>query len=194
MPSFPFLKLPFLAIQNTVHHMSCTEITELSMCSRRSKRLMQSIRHPGLTDIEITIDRLRMYVTLKNRMEDCLSWSIKTELEVESFRHLYRDDDLGGVNVKVIKFNDSCFLIYAPRQPENFIKTLVDHLKDVFKLPLTVYFKLTEIENYRRFLPIFPVCYRFFFYGIDKISGEELQFIKDNVVVEWWAEYYTSEK
>ena len=87
------------------------------MCSRRSKRLMQSIRHPGLTDIEVTIDRFRMYVKLKNRMEDCLSWSIKTELEVELFRHLYRDDDLGGVNVKVM-WVISLFKAYLQNGPD----------------------------------------------------------------------------
>ncbi|EFP09037.1 hypothetical protein CRE_22536 [Caenorhabditis remanei] len=194
-PSFPFLRLPFLAIQNIVHNLSCTEITELSLCSRRSKRLMQSIRHPGLTDIEITIDRLRMYVALMNGFEVCSIWSIiKTGLNDENFRKLLRDGAIGSVHIKVLKFEGSHFTIDAQQQPENAIKVLVDHLKDVFKLPLTVLFEPFGLENYRRFLPIFPVCYRLYVYSSDKISEEELQFIKDNVVVEWQAEFYKSQK
>ncbi|EFP09058.1 hypothetical protein CRE_22542 [Caenorhabditis remanei] len=153
---------------------------------------MQSIRHPEPTHIEITIYRRLMYVSLVKRSFVCSLWAI--EAKNGRCQHLYRDNVIGGVAVRVLKLGQTRFRIDAPQQPENAMKALVDHMKDVFKLPLTVLFEPFGLENYRRFLPIFPVCYRFYVYSSDKISEEELQFIKDNVVVEWQAEFYKSNK
>ncbi|EFP09009.1 hypothetical protein CRE_22540 [Caenorhabditis remanei] len=151
----------------------------------------KSIRHPEPTDIEITIYRRLMYVSLVKRSFVCSLWAIQAK--DGKCQHLYRDDVIKGVAVRVLKLSQTRFRIDAPQQPENAMKALVDHLKDVFKLPLTVMFEPFGLENYRRFLPIFPVCYRLYVYSSDKISQEELQFIKDNVVVEWVAEYHTSD-
>ncbi|EFP09029.1 hypothetical protein CRE_22490 [Caenorhabditis remanei] len=116
MFSFPFLKLPFLAIQNTVRNLSCIEI----------------------------------------------------------------------------KCIEPYFMIDGTHEPETVMKALVDHLKDVFKLPLEVNFKPYKMENFFRFLPVFPICKRFYFHATEGVSEEELKYVKDNVVVEQRAYYYTS--
>ncbi|KAF1763935.1 hypothetical protein GCK72_003881 [Caenorhabditis remanei] len=151
---FPFLKLPFLPIQNIVHNLSCTEIIELSLCSRRSKRLMQSIRHPEPTHIEIIIDQYRMYVALRNGIKQCLFWSIRTESHIK----YNRVDTIENVRVRVLKLTGPNFMIDGTHEPETVLKALVDHLKDVFKVPLEVNFKPYKMENFFRFLPVFPVC------------------------------------
>ena len=64
---------------------------------------MQSIRHTEPTGIEITIDRLRMYVALMNGFEVCSIWSIiKTGSNDENFRKLLRDGAIGSVHIKVL--------------------------------------------------------------------------------------------
>ncbi|EFP09025.1 hypothetical protein CRE_22493 [Caenorhabditis remanei] len=186
---FPFLKLPFLPIQNIVHNLSCTEIIELSLCSRRSKRLMQSIRHPEPTHIEITIDRYRMYVALRNGIKQCLFWSIRTESHIK----YNRVDTIENVRVRVLKLSGPNFMIDGTHDPETVLKALVDHLKDVFKVPLVVNFKPYKMENFFRFLPVFPVCKRFYFHATQGVSEEELKYVKDNVVVEQQAYYYTAD-
>ncbi|EFP09017.1 hypothetical protein CRE_22492 [Caenorhabditis remanei] len=188
---FPFLKLPFLAVQNIVHNLSCTEIIELSLCSRRSKRLMQSIRHPEPTHIEIIIDQYRMYVALRNGIKKCSFWSIETD-EERPLKY-NRVDTIENDRVRVLKLTEPNFMIDGTPEPETVMKALVDHLKDVFKLPLEVNFKPYKMENFFRFLPVFPICKRFYFHATQGVSEEELKYVKDNVVVEQWAYYYTAD-
>ncbi|EFP09064.1 hypothetical protein CRE_22532 [Caenorhabditis remanei] len=144
---------------------------------------MQSIRHPEPTHIEITISRRRMYVSLMHRFEVCSLWSIIAEYE-KRLLEFYRDDIIGGASVRVMKLGDSRFNIDAPQQPENAIKALVNHMKEVFKLPLIVDFRPNGMNDFLRFIPIFPVCKRFLLYGTEPISSQELKYIEDNVVVE----------
>ncbi|EFP09049.1 hypothetical protein CRE_22534 [Caenorhabditis remanei] len=181
--SFPFLKLPFLVIQNVVHHMSCTEITELSLCSRRSKRVVQSVRCPEPTYIKIYLHRKNMsiYVMNRNRAQ-CSFWTVAMRRENDPFK--YRVDTIGGVDVRIAKINEWGFQIEAVENPEKPLKLVVDHLKDVFKLPLEVVLMPNKINDFLRFIPIFPVCKHFLLNGGEAITKEELKYIKDNVVVE----------
>ncbi|EFP09042.1 hypothetical protein CRE_22491 [Caenorhabditis remanei] len=152
---------------------------------------MQSIPHLEPTDIEITIDRLRMYIALLKGLEVCSLWAITNDND-ERRQRLYRNSMVEGVAVRVLKLRESRLQINAPHQPEIAMKAIVGHLKDVFKLPLTTYFRPNRIQNFLRFLPVFPVCKRFYFHATEGVSEEELKFVKDNVVVELRAYFYTS--
>ncbi|EFP08998.1 hypothetical protein CRE_22541 [Caenorhabditis remanei] len=99
-PSFPFLKLPFLIIQNIVYHMSCTEITELSLCSRRSKRVVQNVRCPEPSYIQIYLHRKNMSIFIMNRDRvQCSFWTVARRRENDLFK--YRVYTIGGVNVRI---------------------------------------------------------------------------------------------
>ncbi|KAF1763926.1 hypothetical protein GCK72_003872 [Caenorhabditis remanei] len=184
--SFPFLRLPFLAIQNVVHHMSCTEITELSLCSRRSKSIVRSVRCPEPTYIEIYLHRKNMsiYVMNRNRAQ-CSFWTVAMIQRGKKDPSKYRVYTIGGVDVRIAKIQEWGFRIEAVENPEKPLKLVVDHLRDVFKLPLEVVFMPDKIKDFLRFIPIFPVCKTLLLNGGEAITKEELEYIKGNVVVEY---------
>ncbi|EFP02162.1 hypothetical protein CRE_24992 [Caenorhabditis remanei] len=183
-PKFRLLHLPRLALKSVLNNFDHLERFELSTCSKRCKRVVESLKH-GCIQIGVQINHRLTSVTV----------SSGSTLKEYIWFHLFKSPPSGDhqfltLNGRTIRMTkDSSMLensksvsFYCPRELTLDIKALVNHLVEIFKVPIkTLRFDMDDFDDYRDFVQCFPKCDNLKIYRTRPISVEDKTYIKEHV-------------
>ncbi|KAF1764680.1 hypothetical protein GCK72_004629 [Caenorhabditis remanei] len=177
-PKFRLLYLPRLALESVLSNFDHLERFEFSTCSKRCKRVVESLKH-GCIEIGVRINHRLTSVTV-------ISGST---LKAFTWFHLFKSPPSGNhqfvtLNGRTIRMtkNPRRVSFYCPRELTVDTKALVDHLVETFRVPIKILeFEMDYFNDYRDFVQCFPKCDNLRISGVWPISEEDITYLQEHV-------------
>uniref|UniRef100_A0A1I7TI63 F-box domain-containing protein n=1 Tax=Caenorhabditis tropicalis TaxID=1561998 RepID=A0A1I7TI63_9PELO len=162
---------------------------DFSLCSKRCKRLVQVTRH-NFIGISIEINYLVQLVWVRGPGgKECLTWA-GDQLSWSTKNYEYTKID--GRHMKTIIRASRKSRWIATQTPEIDLKVIVDHCKEIFRIPIhDVEFNTDRIENFMEYIPIFSECSTMYLQARN-LSEEDIEAFKDQITVEY--KFYLNNK
>uniref|UniRef100_A0A1I7TBH0 F-box domain-containing protein n=1 Tax=Caenorhabditis tropicalis TaxID=1561998 RepID=A0A1I7TBH0_9PELO len=161
---FKLLNLPIIVIQKVLSSMTGDELFDFSLCSKR------------FTGINLEISKAGQLVSVEGR--NGFDWVISKEIWTSGYSYM----KINGKQMKMM-MSSGIWREMSTNTPEIDIRILVDHLKEIFRIPTQhVFFKADGISNFMDYIPLFSQCQSMFMIA-RSVSKEALESFKAQITV-----------